>query len=339
MTRRLVEERSAAALACRMRPSPPDRQDRQRQRVHDEVARRRIRPPSARGGRRAAQDRDRDRGVSVVTSAATLRPSRNPAGGRVGIGGQMLAGVTDPDLAAEEPEQSFVMLDRRGRLSGEGSASTAGEGGPIWPTSQAGRRRAADHHGAAPDAEARAASERSTSPLATTGIATARRPPRWRPSRRALVELLARAAVHRHCGDAERAGATGEFGRVERSGRPSRAASSRSPAPCTPRRSLDDAAGVIEIAHQRRAGIAAGDALGRAAHVDVDDVGAGASASRGLAHPARVAAGELDDVRGDPPLGPQARLGRPEHELVRRDHLGDDEPAPKRLAIRRKPRR
>ena len=35
---------------------------------------------------------------------------------------------------------------------------------------------------------------------------------------------------------------------------------------------LDQGQGVIEIAHQRRAGGAVGDLLGRAAHVDVDDV-------------------------------------------------------------------
>ena len=52
--------------------------------------------------------------------------------------------------------------------------------------------------------------------------------------------------------------------------------------------------GVVEVAHQRRAGIAAGHLLGRAAHVDVDDVGALARGdARGLGHVARLAAGKL----------------------------------------------
>ena len=37
---------------------------------------------------------------------------------------------------------------------------------------------------------------------------------------------------------------------------------------------LDQRQGVIGIAHQRRAGIAADHLLGRAAHVDLDDIGA-----------------------------------------------------------------
>ena len=71
---------------------------------------------------------------------------------------------------------------------------------------------------------------------------------------------------------------------------------------------------MIEIAHQRRAGLAAGDVLGRAAHVDVDDVGAGGLGDpRALGHPVRFAAGELHDMRADA-RSPRMRsrdIGRP----------------------------
>ena len=43
---------------------------------------------------------------------------------------------------------------------------------------------------------------------------------------------------------------------------------------------LDQVERMIEVAHQRRAGLPVGDLLGRAAHVDVDDLGARASAMR-----------------------------------------------------------
>ncbi len=90
---------------------------------------------------------------------------------------------------------------------------------------------------------------------------------------------------------------------------------------------FDDAGGEVDLAHQRRAGITAGHALGRAPHVDVDDGGAGAlREARRLAHPKRIAAGQLDHMRGDPlPLGPQARLLGAADEFVGRDHLRDDE--------------
>ena len=84
---------------------------------------------------------------------------------------------------------------------------------------------------------------------------------------------------------------------------------------------------MVEVAHEGRAGIAADHPLGRAAHVDVDDPGAGRLGDAGrLGHPARLAAGELDDMRLDArPLRPQLRLLRTLDQLVGRHHLGNDE--------------
>ena len=84
---------------------------------------------------------------------------------------------------------------------------------------------------------------------------------------------------------------------------------------------------MIEIAHQRRAGLAAGDVPRRAAHVDVDDVGAGGFRDpRPLGHPVRLAARELDHMGAD-----AGRLAaQPGHRLALREviaggHFGNDE--------------
>ena len=92
-------------------------------------------------------------------------------------------------------------------------------------------------------------------------------------------------------------------------------------------RRLDQPAGMVEVAHQGRARIAADDPLGRTAHVDVDDPGAGAFGDpNGFPHPVRLAAGKLDDVGLDPgPFGAKLRLHGAADELVGRHHLGYDE--------------
>jgi hypothetical protein len=57
-------------------------------------------------------------------------------------------------------------------------------------------------------------------------------------------------------------------------------------------RGFDQGERMIEIAHQCRAGLAAGDMARRTAHVDVDDVGAGGFRNaRALRHPMRLATG------------------------------------------------
>ena len=84
---------------------------------------------------------------------------------------------------------------------------------------------------------------------------------------------------------------------------------------------------MIEIAHQRRAGLAAGHMARRAAHIDVDDVGAGGFGDPGaLRHPVRLAARELHDMRADAGgLAAQKRHRPAVHELVAGDHLRDDQ--------------
>ena len=55
---------------------------------------------------------------------------------------------------------------------------------------------------------------------------------------------------------------------------------------------------MVEVAHQRRAGLAAGHVPRRAAHIDIDDVGASVGGDRGaFRHPARLAAGDLHHVQ------------------------------------------
>ena len=84
---------------------------------------------------------------------------------------------------------------------------------------------------------------------------------------------------------------------------------------------------MVEVAHQGRAGLAAGDVAGRTAHVDVDDIGAlGLGDPGALAHPMGLAAGELDHVRADAG-GFAAQPGHPVTigEFIAGGHFGDDE--------------
>ena len=86
---------------------------------------------------------------------------------------------------------------------------------------------------------------------------------------------------------------------------------------------LDQGQRVIEIAHQRRAGGAVGHLLGRAAHVDVDDVRALRLGDAGaFRHPMRLAAGELHDVDGDAlSLAAHARFALALDECGARGHF------------------
>ena len=86
----------------------------------------------------------------------------------------------------------------------------------------------------------------------------------------------------------------------------------------------------VEVAHQRRAAIAAGDATRGAAHVDVEERRAGALGATGcLGHFLRATAGDLHHVDVEPaPLC--ARLVDPlaAGEAFGCDHFGDDERRP-----------
>ena len=84
---------------------------------------------------------------------------------------------------------------------------------------------------------------------------------------------------------------------------------------------------VVEIAHQRRARKLAGHFPCRAAHVDVDEVGAlGFGDARAFRHPFLFAAGKLDDERGEvATFGPAQHIGARFDEFFAGDHLGNDE--------------
>ncbi len=95
---------------------------------------------------------------------------------------------------------------------------------------------------------------------------------------------------------------------------------------------------LVGHAHQGRAGIAVGDALGRAAHVDIDDVGASGIGDLGAAlpHPLGLATGELHDMRQRAGLAELAHhLVLAGGEGVAGDHFETTRPAPKRSARRR----
>ncbi len=146
-----------------------------------------------------------------------------------------------------------------------------------------------------------------------------------RPVGAALVELAARSSVHRDrrtpasCARRASSGAL-----IERSSQPSRILS------VTGTRTAPTVASIkrqrmVEIAHQRRARLAAGHVPRRAAHVDVDDGGAGRLGdARALPHPARLAAGELHHVNAQsPPLGAQPRVRAALGQVLAGGHLRD----------------
>ena len=102
----------------------------------------------------------------------------------------------------------------------------------------------------------------------------------------ALVELAARAAMHRNQLHAGGLRAARQFRRVERAIVPAEPHLQRHRHFHRRYRRLDQPQGVVEIAHQRRAGLAAGHVARRTAHVDIDDVGAGGFGDpRALRHP------------------------------------------------------
>src|SRR5215203_5696341 len=142
----------------------------------------------------------------------------------------------------------------------------------------------------------------------------------------ALVELLAGAAMDRDRLDAERFAEAGKLGRVDAILIPAEPHLHRDRDGAGRDRREDKPSRQVEIAHQRRAGIAARDFFRRTAHVDVDDrrtVGFGDT--RRLPDPVRIAAPELDDMRGNPlALRPQPRLGGAADVVIGGNHLGED---------------
>ena len=88
---------------------------------------------------------------------------------------------------------------------------------------------------------------------------------------------------------------------------------------------------MVEIPHQRGPRLRPGDVSRRAAHVDVDDGGAGRFGDpRALTHPARFAPRELHHVGIEAtPLRPQQRVGTALGQRLARGHLGDNQPGAK----------
>ena len=127
--------------------------------------------------------------------------------------------------------------------------------------------------------------------------------------------------------DAERLGAAGEFRRVDGGVIPAEPHLDRHGHAGGRDARLDQPAGVVEIAHQRRARIAADDPLGRATHVDVDDPRPrGLGDAHALGHGAGIAAGELHHMRVDArALGPKLGFLVAFHQFVGYHHLGYDE--------------
>jgi hypothetical protein len=90
---------------------------------------------------------------------------------------------------------------------------------------------------------------------------------------------------------------------------------------------------MIEIAHERAARQLAGDLTGRAAHIDVDQIGAQARGDAGaLLHPMRLAAGKLDSERAQlTARGTAHDVGALTDQLLAGDHLRHDEAGPQAM--------
>jgi hypothetical protein len=119
-----------------------------------------------------------------------------------------------------------------------------------------------------------------------------------RPVGAAFVELAAGAAMHRDKPHAGLFRSPGEIGGVARKIVPAKPHFQRHRNTHRLHHRLDQSERMIEVAHQRRTRRAVGDVLCRAAHIDVDNIGAGIFGdARAFRHPARFATGQLDDMQ------------------------------------------
>ena len=143
----------------------------------------------------------------------------------------------------------------------------------------------------------------------------------------ALVELAAGAAVHRNHLHARGLRAARQFRRVERAIVPAEPHLQRHRHLHRRYRRLDQSQRVIEIAHQRRTGLAARHMARRTAHIDIDDFGAGGFGDpRAFRHPSGLAARELNDMRTySGRLASQPRHRPAIDEIVAGGHFGNDE--------------
>ena len=150
----------------------------------------------------------------------------------------------------------------------------------------------------------------------------------------ALVELAARAAMHRNHLHARGLRAARQFRRVERALVPAEPHLQRHRHFHRRYRRLDQPQRVVEIAHQRRTGLAAGHVARGTAHIDIDDFGAGGFGDpRAFRHPDGLAARELNDMRAySGRLASQPRHRPAIDEIIAGRHLGNDESGAKRGA-------
>ena len=161
----------------------------------------------------------------------------------------------------------------------------------------------------------------------------------------AFVELAAGAAMHGDELHARLLGAARQFRRVARRIVPAKPHFQRDRHIRRFDHGVDQGQRVIEIAHQCRSRLAAGDMPGRTAHIDVDDIGPGVLGDlRALAHPACFATGNLHDMKSRAVIFSAAAR----HALLRRapaagerrarSHFRNHQPGaePRRLAAERR---
>ena len=160
---------------------------------------------------------------------------------------------------------------------------------------------------------------------------------RTAPSRPALVELAARAAMHRDHPHARRLGAARELRRIERAVVPAEPHLQRHRHRDRADRRLDQGQRMVEIAHQRRAGLAAGHCwAGQPMLMSMMSAPARFGDARALRHPVRLAAGELDDVDADAlAFDPQRCVVAPSARSPLAVISETTRPAPSRAARRR----
>ena len=239
-----------------------------------------------------------------------------------------------PQAAFDTVERQHVLV-MRDDVVGQFSAGVVGSIAGRGPRDGAGRPRravvgAADHHGVGARiledrggvgrrGDIAIGDDRDRDRLLDPGD----RP----PVGLALVELAARAAMDGDHLHARLLGAAGKQRRVERRLVPAEPHLHRDRHGDRVDHRVDQRHGVVEVAHQRRAGIAAGHLLGRAAHVDVDDVGALARRdARGLGHVVGLAAGKLHHVDRQARMADTGGAALPAlGELAARHHLGNDQ--------------
>ncbi len=229
-------------------------------------------------------------------------------GGGVQRPAEMLARVAQPDFeavkaehfAVERADERQLFSERRRRLAFAGRKIARELAGKPRPS----LRAAADHHRVG-----MRSGKRRIGVVEAFDVAVDDHRDRHgrldgahrRPIGAAFVELAARAAMHSHEPYAGPLRPPRQLGRVARKIVPAEPHFQRHWNAHRGHHGLDQRERMRKIPHQRRSRRAARDVLGRAAHVDVDDAGAGTFRNaRAFRHPARLAAGKLHDVQPRP---------------------------------------